>query len=110
MEEYAYDQSGMTGAGLSGPGVGYPMAKSLESAQIPRELSDQSAALDRLHATISELEARTTPLRLPKSERLSDPDTPQPVRSMIANEIAERTGTIEQATRRLQTILHELEL
>lgn len=98
MEDHAFDQP-------------YATKRIDGGGQIPRELATQAGSLEQLHATIGELEMRTQAIRIPRPEVAGmHPDSPAPVRSEVANEIAERTVTIEAATRRLNTLLHELEL
>lgn len=104
MDEFAYSEA------MEQPGQGYGRKVAGEGGQIPRDLERQTAALEQLHGVIGELEARTDVVRLGKPERAMDTDAPQSVRSALGNEISSRTAVVESATRRLQTILHELEL
>lgn len=102
MEEYAFEQTS----------AAYGMASKSRVdgvGQITRELQLQLEALERLHSAVDNLEAHTQPIRLPQSEAsMAAQDAPHPVRSEIATHIADRTFAINEATRKIETISHEL--
>lgn len=103
MEE-AFD----TYSGLGGTGN---VSKRIDGGQVARELERQNMATTELHGALEHLEERLGPLRLAKPET-AGPDRGQPdeLRAELAQVIANGTASVVAATRRLQTLLHELEL
>ena len=101
MSEFAYDQA-------PSPGLAMKVAS---GGQIPRELERQAVAIDELHGLLSHLEERLSPLRLAKPEPASpDRDQPEAIRADLAQAVSNHTTQVLHATRRVQTLLNELEL
>jgi hypothetical protein len=79
--------------------------------QIPRELDRQQGTLAELHETLAIVEDKLSPIRLAKPEPSAvERDAPEPTRADVAQAIALGTQQIEHATRRLRTLLNELEV
>lgn len=88
------------------------MARPREAGQIPQELQRQEHAAMQLQETISLLEDRLSAVRLAKPEP-SGPDTrgePEQMLADVALAVSAGTAQITLATRRLQSLLRELEL
>lgn len=93
-------------------GAAAMLTKERDLGQIPRELERQQEAGVELHNMVSRLEERLEAIRLAKPETAASPerDHPEPIRADLAQAIANGTSQITTATRRLQTLLHELEV
>lgn len=100
------------------PGAGGMQAGSLlqtkrpDGGQVTRELERQQAAGVELQTRLGELEDRLGPVRLstPEAAMVTGMDDPEPVRADLAQAIANGTAQLLYATRRIQTLLHELEI
>lgn len=107
MAEYAFDSAPQSG----GYQVTANAVKSGGGGQVTREMERQWAAVEELHGRLGLLEDRLSIIRLGKPESApSTRDQPEPVRADLAQGIAGVTARMEDATRRISTLLDEIEL
>lgn len=102
MSEFAYDQH-----------EPQYMSKAIDgrAGQIQTAVEKTGDRIDMLHQTITEFEARLSPIRAPRPESIQpDGSTPMPVLAPLADQIERHGQSIEHACRRLGTLLSEIEI